>query len=71
LPVIKIYFFATSSSALLDVREWCQGNAVAAYPEIRIYKSLKEQLLKRYPDMNATFTVYPYSIGRKTRIELK
>ena len=68
----KNKFLCDSNSTLLDVRAWSfREMQVPAYPEIRIYKSIKEQILKRYPDMNATFTVYPYINGRKTRIELK
>ncbi|MEO8412231.1 MAG: hypothetical protein ABI472_01170 [Ginsengibacter sp.] len=60
-----------SNSVLLDVRAWSfKEMQVPAYPEIRVYKSIKEQLLKQYPGMNATFTVYPYINGRKKRIEL-
>ena len=68
----KNKFLCDSTSTLLDVREWSfREMQVPPYPEIRIYKSIKEQMLKRYPDMNATFTVYRYSNGRKTRMELK
>jgi hypothetical protein len=68
----KNKFLCDSNSALLDVRAWSfREMQVPAYPEVRIYKNIKEQLLKRYPDMNATFIVYPYFNGRKTRIELK
>ena len=67
----KNKFVCDSNSTLLDVRAWSfREMQVPAYPEIRIYKSIKEQLLKRYPGMDATFTVYPYINGRKTRIVL-
>jgi hypothetical protein len=68
----KNKFLCDSSSALLDVRAWSLHEMqVPANPEIRIYKIIKEQLLKRYPDMNATFFVYHYVKGKKTVTELK
>jgi hypothetical protein len=67
----KNKFLCDSNSILLNVREWSFREMQApAYPELRIYKSIKEQLVKRYPDMNATFTVYPYINGKKKRTEL-
>jgi len=44
---------------------------VPAYPELRVYKSIKQQLLKRYPDLDATFIVYPFLNGKKNSMELK
>ena len=68
----KNKFACDSNSVLLDVTEWSHSEMhVPVYPEIRIYKSIREQLLKRYPDMDATFTVYPYLEGKKIRIELR
>ena len=68
----KNKFLCDSSSTLLDVKAWSfLEMQVPPYPEIRICKSIREQILKRYPDINATFTAYPYINGRKTRIELK
>ncbi|MEP6950647.1 MAG: hypothetical protein ABI863_15285 [Ginsengibacter sp.] len=65
-------FLCDSSSILLNVREWSFLEMQApGNPELRIYKSIKEQLLKRYPDMNATFIVYPYINGSKKKTELK
>ena len=44
---------------------------VPPYPEIRVYKKIKSQLLQRYPDMDATFIVLKYINGRREKIELK
>lgn len=64
--------FPFNNDSILNIRAWSfREMQVPVYPELRIYKSIKEQLLKRYPGMNATFTVYSYSNGRKTRTELK
>jgi hypothetical protein len=59
------------STSAINVRAWSfREMEVPAYPEMRIYKSIREQLLKRYPDMNATFVVYFYIHGRKIRTVL-
>ncbi|MEO8762654.1 MAG: hypothetical protein ABI416_00110 [Ginsengibacter sp.] len=61
-----------SNSTLINVRDWSfEEMQSPVYPEIRIYKSIKKQLLTRYPDMNATFVVNPYIDGMKRREELK
>jgi len=68
----KNKFLCDSNSTLINVRDWSFSEMQApVYPEIRIYKSIKEQLLKRYPGMNATFMVNPYIHGVKKRTELK
>lgn len=60
-----------SNTALINVRQWSFKEMQApAYPELRVYKKIKQQLLKRYPGMDATFIVYPYSNGQNS-IELK
>ncbi len=59
-----------SNSALIDVREWSfKEIQIPAYPEIRVYKNIQAQLIKRYPGMNATFIMYQYINGRKEIIE--
>ena len=68
----KNNFMCDSNSVLLNVKTWSfREIRVPVYPEIRIYKSIKEQLLQRYPGMQATFTVYRYINGKKTKLELK
>ncbi len=65
-------FMCDSNSALLSVWSWSmQEMNVPAYPEIRVYKKLKNQLLLSYPNMHATFIVYEYTNGETKRIELK
>lgn len=61
-----------SNAALINIREWSFKEIQSpAYPELRVYKSIKQQLLKRYPGMDATFIVYPYFNGQKNSKELK
>ena len=61
-----------SNSLIINVRTWSfQELMVPAYPELRVYKNIKSQLLKRYPDMEATFVIFLYTNGQKKRIELK
>ncbi len=68
----KNKFMCDSNSVFLNVKTWSfREMRVPVYPEIRIYKSIKEQLLQRYPGMQATFTVYRYTHGKKTKLELK
>ncbi|MEP6928117.1 MAG: hypothetical protein ABI834_10795 [Ginsengibacter sp.] len=68
----KNKFLCDSNSIIINVRAWSfQELKVPAYPELRIYKNIKSQLLKRYPDMDATFIVLIYTNGQKVRIELK
>ncbi len=65
-------FVCDSNSTLLSVWSWSmQEMNVPAYPEIRVYKKLKDELLSRYPAMQATFIVYEYANGETKRIELK
>ena len=68
----KTNFFKDSNTVLLNIRAWSfQEMQSPAYPEIRVYKKIKAQLLQRYPDIDATFIVLKYINGRKERIELK
>ena len=68
----KKEFLCDSNSILLDVRKWSHDEMlVPPYPETRIYKSIRSQLLKRYPDMKATFTIYKYVSGHTKGTELK
>lgn len=65
-------FMCDSNSTLLSIWSWSmQEMNVPAYPEIRVYKKLKDQLLLRYPNMHATFIVFEYKYGETKRIELK
>lgn len=68
----KRSFICDSSAAFINVRTWSFNEImVPAYPEIRVYKDIKKQLLKRYPALDATFIVYEYKNGKKEKIELK
>ncbi len=61
-----------SNSILINVRSWSFDELkVPAYPETRVYKNIKEQLLKRFPDMDATFIEYIYTDGKKIKTEIK
>ncbi len=61
-----------SNSILINVRSWSFDEMkVPAYPETRVYKSIKDQLTKRYADMDATFIEYIYKDGEKVRTEIK
>lgn len=65
-------FICDSNSVVLNVRTWSMKEMnVPAYPEIRVYKKIKEQILSRYPGMKATFIIYEYVDGRKIKTELK
>ncbi|MEO6636701.1 MAG: hypothetical protein ABIN25_00405 [Ginsengibacter sp.] len=68
----KHTFICDNSSTLLNVQSWSmQEMAVPAYPEIRVYKKIKDHLLSRYPNMQATFIIYKYAGGEIKRTELK
>ncbi len=68
----KNKFLCGDSSFMINVRTWSfQEIMVPAYPELRVYKNIKSQLLKRYPDMEATFFVSIYINGQKKTVELK
>lgn len=61
-----------SNAILINVRTWAfKEMQVPAYPELRVYKKIKLQLIQKYPDMVADYIVYKYSGGKKIRIELK
>ena len=65
-------FICDSNSTLLNVLAWSMKEMnVPAYPEIRVYKKIKQQLLSSYPDMTATFIIYEYVDRRKRKTELK
>lgn len=65
-------FICDSNSTLLNVWKWTMKEMnVPAYPEIRVYRKIKQQLLSRYPGMKATFIIYEYVDGRKRKTELK
>jgi hypothetical protein len=72
-------FFSTNKNKLLSdsntvqikIREWSFHEIeVPVYPELRVYKNIKSQLLQRYPDMIADFIVYRYINGKRVRIKL-
>ena len=68
----KNKFLCDSNSTLINILSWSVKEIdVPPYPEVRIYKSIKEQLIKRYPDMNASFIVFTYVNGKKVITELK
>ena len=57
-----------TGAAWINVRTWAfTETMVPAYPEIRVYKKIKDQLMNRYPEMNATFIIYHYKNGRKEK----
>ena len=57
---------------VIYVRDWAFREMLAPEnPEIRIYKGIKEQLLKRYPGLDASFIIYSYSNGKRVKAELK
>ena len=67
----KSKLLCDSTSSMINVRDWSFKEMQSpVYPEIRVYKSMKEQLLLRYPDMSATFIVNPYNNGVKKKIRL-
>jgi hypothetical protein len=44
---------------------------VPEYPEMRIYKKIKSQLMQRYPGMVADYVVTVYKNGKRIIIPLK
>ncbi len=72
IDINKNRFLCDSGSQIVNVRTWSfQELRVPAYPELRVYKKIRTELLNRYADMRVTFVVLIYSNGRKERIELK
>ncbi|MGH2564201.1 MAG: hypothetical protein ACRDE5_06795, partial [Ginsengibacter sp.] len=68
----KNRFLCDSNRLIINVRTWSfQELMVPPYPELRVYKNIKLQILKRYPDMDATFIVLIHTNGQTKRIELK
>ncbi|MEO8112267.1 MAG: hypothetical protein ABI594_19625 [Ginsengibacter sp.] len=68
----KSIFICDSNATVINVRTWSMKEMnVPAYPEIRVYKKIKQQLLSRYPGMNATFIISEYTDGIKRKTELK
>jgi hypothetical protein len=61
-----------TNCCMIYVRDWAfKEMATPENPEIRIYKNIKEQLIKRYPDMDAVFITYTYVNGKRVKEELK
>jgi len=68
----KTKFTGDSNSILLNVRNWAfMEMKVPAYPEVRVYKKIKSQLVHRYPDMVADFIIDKYMDGKIVRTMLK
>ena len=68
----KSSLLCDSNSCLIYTRDWAFAETMSPEnPEVRIYQSMKDQMLKRYPKMNATFILYIYSKGKRIRSELK
>lgn len=68
----KNKFLCDSNSITINVRTWSfQELKVPVYPELRVYKSIKAQIIKSYPGIEATFIVLVYNNGRVKRMELK
>jgi hypothetical protein len=68
----KNNFLTDSNLFAINVRTWSfKELMVPAYPELRVYKNIKYQILKRYPNIDATFIVVMYTNGEKKKIELK
>jgi uncharacterized protein YhhL (DUF1145 family) len=64
--------FPGDSISIINVRTWSfRELMVPAYPELRVYKNIKYQILKRYPNIDATFIVVMYINGEKKKVELK
>ncbi|MEO6134188.1 MAG: hypothetical protein ABIP35_03480, partial [Ginsengibacter sp.] len=65
-------FMCDKNSFFINVRTWSfKEIMVPAYPEKRVYKEIKKQLIERYPAMNGTFLIYEYKDGKKVRMELQ
>ena len=61
-----------SDCYMIYVRDWAFREMIAPEnPEIRVYKSIKEQLEKRYPNLDATFIIFSYVNGKRVKQELK
>lgn len=56
----------------INVRSWAfKEMHVPEYPEMRIYKKIKSQLMQRYPGMVADYVVTVYKNGKRIIIPLK
>ena len=63
---------ANNNTYAIYVRDWAFREMLAPEnPEIRVYKEIKEQLLKRYQKLDASFITYTYMNGKKVKQELK
>jgi hypothetical protein len=61
-----------NNTYVIYTRDWAFREMLAPEnPEIRIYKEIKKQLLKRYPKLDASFITYTYMNGKKVKQELK
>ncbi|MEI9933421.1 MAG: hypothetical protein WDM71_00885 [Ferruginibacter sp.] len=61
-----------SNSLLISMSDWGVDEMNASpYPEIRVYKGIKEQLLKQYPECESRFFVCKYYNGRIIQQDLK
>ena len=68
----KNKFLIDTNSVLLDIRAWSfKEMRVPAYPETRVYKNIKTQILQRYPSMSADFKIYKYINGQKVLVDLQ
>ncbi|MES2431491.1 MAG: hypothetical protein V4556_11165 [Bacteroidota bacterium] len=62
-----------SNSYLINTRSWAFDELmVPTYPQKRVYKKIKEDIQKKYPELHATYYIYTYENGRKkVKEELK
>jgi hypothetical protein len=59
-------------NSLIDVNAWALKEMNSPpYPEWRVYKGIKEQVLKKYPGIEADFFIEEYKDGRRVRMEMK
>jgi len=59
-------------SSLIDMNTWSLKEMNSPpYPEWRVYKGIKEQLLKNYPGLEADFFIEGYQDGKKVKVEMK
>ena len=62
----------TDTTYVAHIQTWgMQGILVPPYPEVRVYKKIKEELLKKYSAVNIRFNVYKLPKKSQNIIELK
>ena len=58
--------------SFINVRHWAFAElGVPAYPELRIFKNIKSEMITRYSDMVADYIVYYYKDGHRMMMKLK